>query len=51
MPQRVALYARVSTKDKDQNPETQLLQLRDWANRQDLETTEYVDQASGEEIS
>ena len=25
---RVALYARVSTWDKDQNPETQLHQLR-----------------------
>mgnify|MGYP003998519687 CR=1 FL=1 len=25
MPKRVALYARVSTKDKAQNPETQLL--------------------------
>lgn len=51
MPKRVALYARVSTKDKDQNPETQLLALRDWANRQDLESTEYVDQASGKNLN
>ena len=27
---RIALYARVSTRDKDQNPETQLLRLRDF---------------------
>lgn len=51
MPKRVALYARVSTKDKDQNPETQLLALRDWANRQDLDATQYVDQASGKDLN
>ncbi|NQW21406.1 MAG: recombinase family protein [Chloroflexi bacterium] len=51
MPKRAALYARVSTKDKEQNPETQLLHLRDWANRQDLETIEYVDQASGKDLN
>lgn len=51
MPKRVALYARVSTKDKDQNPETQLLALRDWASRQDLKSTEYVDQASGKDLN
>jgi len=28
---RVAIYARVSTSDKDQNPETQLLPLREFA--------------------
>ena len=27
---RVAIYARVSTSDKDQDPETQLLPLRDF---------------------
>ena len=30
---RVAIYARVSTADKDQNPETQLLPLREYAQR------------------
>lgn len=30
---RVALYARVSTADKDQNPETQLLALREFTGR------------------
>jgi predicted site-specific integrase-resolvase len=28
---RVALYARVSTKDKDQDPEPQLIPLREYA--------------------
>lgn len=51
MPKRAALYARVSTKDKDQNPETQLLALRDWADRQELEVIEYVDQASGKDLN
>ncbi len=51
MPKRTALYARVSTKDKDQNPETQLLALRDWADRQELEVMEYVDQASGKDLN
>jgi len=43
----VALYARVSTRDHEQNPETQLLPLREWAARQSLVATEYVDHASG----
>jgi len=30
---RVAIYARVSTVDKGQDPETQLLALRDYAER------------------
>lgn len=46
---RVALYARVSTMDRGQDPEVQLVELRAWAAR--LEATEivgeYVDQASG----
>ena len=33
----VALYARVSTDDKNQEPETQLLQLRDYCHRQGWE--------------
>lgn len=44
---RAALYARVSTKDKDQDPETQLIPLRDWANRHGFEIVEYVDHATG----
>ncbi len=51
MPKRAALYARVSTKDKDQNPETQLVMLRDWATRQEFDVTEYVDKASGKDLN
>jgi DNA invertase Pin-like site-specific DNA recombinase len=49
---RVALYARVSTRDKDQNPETQLLRLRDFvAGHPDWQITkEYVDTASANDI-
>ena len=44
---RIAIYARVSTRDKDQNPETQLLALRGHAQAQGWEVyREYVDQAS-----
>ena len=43
----VAIYARVSTADKDQNPETQLLALREFVQAQGWPTVrEYVDQAS-----
>ena len=43
---RVAAYARVSTSDKDQNPETQLLALRDFARAQQWEIVgEFVDHA------
>ena len=46
----VALYARVSTTDKDQDPETQLLQLRDYCAAQGIEEwTEYVDKASAKD--
>lgn len=45
---RVALYARVSTKDKGQDTENQLRQLRDFAKQQGWElAAEYVDRASG----
>jgi len=45
---RVALYARVSTGDKDQEPENQLLVLRREAERAgDVVYREYVDQESG----
>ena len=45
---RVAIYARVSTIDKGQDPETQLLVLREYAARRGLVPAgEYVDYASG----
>ena len=43
---RVAIYARVSTSDKDQEPETQLMPLRDFCIAQGWEiVAEYVDHA------
>nr|WP_143828658.1 recombinase family protein [Dyadobacter fermentans] len=36
---RVALYARVSTMDRGQNPEIQLTQLREYAQRPNFEVT------------
>jgi DNA invertase Pin-like site-specific DNA recombinase len=46
-PHRIVLYARVSTKDKQDNA-NQLHQLRDYAAKQGWEIVhEYVDQASG----
>jgi len=45
---RMALYARVSTVDKGQDPETQLLVLREYAARRAYVIVgEYVDYASG----
>lgn len=47
-PKRVAIYARVSTLDKKQDPETQLRQLREYIERRDYQLVdEYVDYASG----
>ena len=41
---RVAIYARVSTFDKGQDPETQLLQLREYAGRRGFDVAgEYVE--------
>ena len=41
---RVALYARVSTKNKDQDPETQLVALREFAGHRGFEIIgEYID--------
>lgn len=49
---RVGVYARVSTADKDQNVETQLLPLRDYCKAQGLEIyREYVDTASALDIA
>jgi DNA invertase Pin-like site-specific DNA recombinase len=43
---RVAIYARVSTSDKEQEPETQLMPLRDFCIAQEWEiVAEYVDHA------
>ena len=45
---RVALYARVSTSDKGQDPELQLSELREYASRRQMEVSaEYVDRCSG----
>ncbi len=45
---RVALYGRVSTKDKGQETENQLAQLREFCKRQEWPIVEeYVDHASG----
>ncbi len=45
---RVAIYARVSTDDRGQDPETQLAQLRAWCAALDHQiVAEYVDHASG----
>ncbi len=45
---RAALYARVSTDDRGQDPETQLRLLRDYADRRGFEVAgEFVDYASG----
>ena len=44
---RCAIYARVSTDDKGQDPLNQLLQLREFATRQGWEiVTEYTDEAT-----
>ena len=48
---KVAIYARVSTSDKNQDPETQLLVLRDFVAAQGWETyREYVDTASANDL-
>lgn len=45
---RVAIYARVSTLDKGQDPETQLMALKEYAERRGFQIVgEYIDYASG----
>jgi DNA invertase Pin-like site-specific DNA recombinase len=45
---RVAIYARVSTDDRGQDPENQLIALREWCARSRHEVTgEYVEHESG----
>jgi len=48
---RVALYARVSTSDKDQNPDTQLLPLREFCQAQGWTVAgEHIDHASATDL-
>jgi DNA invertase Pin-like site-specific DNA recombinase len=48
---RVACYARVSTTDKDQDPETQLLPLREFCRAQGwMVADEFVDHASATDL-
>ena len=48
---KVALYARVSTKKEEQNPETQLLPLREYAKRKNDEIVDtYVDRSTGRNV-
>ncbi len=48
---RVALYARVSTSDRDQDPETQLVALRDFCEAQGWQIVEeYVDEVSATDL-
>src|SRR3954452_15462633 len=44
---RAGLYARVSTEDRSQDPETQLRPLREYAERRGFVVGELVDHASG----
>ena len=48
---RIALYARVSTRDKDQTPDTQLYPLREFCRQSGwTDVTEYVDLASATDL-
>ncbi len=48
---KVALYARVSTPDKDQNPETQLIPLKEFVRAQGWESYgQYVDTVSAADL-
>src|SRR5579884_4260382 len=46
----VAVYARVSTRDRDQDPETQLAPLREYTDRRGWSATPYVDHASAADL-
>lgn len=49
---RVALYARVSTSDKDQDPETQLMALRDYCSANGWEVARiFVDKAPANDLA
>lgn len=47
---RVGLYARVSTRDKDQDPDLQLQPMREYAIARGWTVTEYVDHASAADM-
>ncbi|MGO8686635.1 MAG: recombinase family protein [Candidatus Dormibacteria bacterium] len=47
----MALYARVSTRDKDQDPEVQLVPLREHAVVRGWQAVEYVDHASAADMA
>jgi DNA invertase Pin-like site-specific DNA recombinase len=47
----VALYARVSTRDKEQDPELQLHPLREYAAARGWRPTEYVDRAPAGDLT
>ncbi len=49
--QRVALYARVSTRDKNQDPELQLAPMRAFAQAQGWAFQEFVDHASAADMN
>lgn len=49
-PIRVALYARVSTRDKDQDPELQLVPLREYMASRGWVASEYIDEASAADL-
>jgi len=49
---KTAVYARTSTSDRDQDPETQLIPLREFVKAQGWETyREYVDQAPATDLA
>jgi len=48
---KAGIYARVSTKDKGQNPETQLHELRAYCDDRGWAYQEYIDHASGANTS
>jgi DNA invertase Pin-like site-specific DNA recombinase len=50
-PLRVALYARVSTRDKDQDPELQLEALRAYVAARGWQAIEYVDLAAAGDLA
>jgi DNA invertase Pin-like site-specific DNA recombinase len=47
---RAALYARVSTIDKDQNPEVQLVPLREYSSSMKWESEDYVDKSPAADL-
>jgi len=52
LPVKMALYARVSTTDKSQDPETQLMPMRDFCRAQGCEIwVEYVDRAPANDLA